>query len=103
MPHCKKANLICHTYSHDLKCQVICQAFTLSLSSTAVSISLDMPLCVVQWICRNWRTIGEVCRDRTYMGRPLSMGRLAVKVCFPSLLPVGCLNAFPVHVSIDFA
>ncbi len=103
MPCRKKANPIRHTYSHDLKCQVIYQAFTLSLSSTAVSINLDMPLCVVQQICQNWRTIGDVCRDGTYMGRPLSMGRPAVKVHFPFLLPVSCLNAIPVHVSIDFA
>jgi hypothetical protein len=79
MPRRKKANPIRHTYSRDLKRQVNYQAFTLSLSSTAVSISLDMPLGDVQQIHRNWRTISEVCRDRTYMGRP------AVKVHLPSL------------------
>jgi hypothetical protein len=103
MPRRKKADPIRRTYSRDLKRRVIYQAFTLSHSSTAVSISLDMPLRVVQRIRWNWRTIGEVCMDRTYMGRPPSMGRPAVKVRFPFLLPIGCLNAFPVHVSIDFA
>jgi len=60
-----------------------------------------MPLHVVQQIHQNWSTIGEVCRDRTYMGRPPSMGRIAVKVCLSSLLPVSCLTAIPVHVGLD--
>ena len=94
MPRRKKANPIRHTYSRDLKRRVTYQAFTLSFSSTAISISLDIPLRVVQRVRRNWSTIGEVCRDRTYMGRPPSMGRVAVKVCLPSLLPIGCLTSF---------
>jgi hypothetical protein len=84
MPRCKKANPIRHTYLRDLKRRVIYQAFTLSLSSTVVSISLDIPLRVVQRIChgRNWRTIGEVCvstspylSDRPQLLAPLSLLR----------------------------
>jgi hypothetical protein len=101
MPRRKKIHAIRRTYSRDLKRRVIYQAVTLSLTSTAISINLDMPLRVVQQIRRNWSTMGEVCRDRTYMGRPPSMGRSAVKVRFPSLLPIGCLTVIPVHVGID--
>ena len=45
--------------------------------------------------------IGEVCRESVWMGRPLSMGRFAVKVWLPSPLPSGCLAVIPVHVGFE--
>jgi hypothetical protein len=101
MPCCKSVNAVRCTYSGDLKHQVIYQAATLSLNSTAIAINLNIPLRGVQWICQNWSTIGEVCRDRTYMGRPLSIGRDAVKVCMPYMPPVASLIVSLVHAGFD--
>ncbi|KAF8133505.1 hypothetical protein K438DRAFT_1538154, partial [Mycena galopus ATCC 62051] len=33
-----------------------------------IAIDLDMPLRVVQRVKKTWREIGEVCRDRKYIG-----------------------------------
>ena len=44
----------------------------------------------------------KLCRDRTYMGRPRSMRRFAVKVCLPSLLP-DCDSTLPIHIGFDWA
>ncbi|KAK6997463.1 hypothetical protein R3P38DRAFT_3059166 [Favolaschia claudopus] len=56
-------------YSKDLKTRVIYQAFTLDKSTTQIAIDLDMPVRVVQRVKQTWREIGEVCRDRRYIGR----------------------------------
>ncbi|KAJ7230132.1 hypothetical protein GGX14DRAFT_337654, partial [Mycena pura] len=36
---------------------------------TEIAISLDMPVRVVQRVIQTWNEIGEVCRDRRYIGR----------------------------------
>jgi len=56
-------------YSRDLKRRVIYQAEVLGQTSTEISINLDIPLRVVQRVKHIWNEIGEVCRDRTAMGR----------------------------------
>ena len=56
-------------YSRDLKRRVIYQAEVLGQTSTEISINLDIPLRVVQRVKYTWNEIGEVCRDRTAMGR----------------------------------
>ncbi|KAJ7203048.1 hypothetical protein GGX14DRAFT_369858 [Mycena pura] len=67
-------------YSKDLKCRVIYQAYTLKKTSTEIAIDLDMPLRVVQRVKKTWREIGEVCRDRKYIGRSPMMSPNHTKV-----------------------
>ncbi|KAJ7652170.1 hypothetical protein DFH06DRAFT_963748, partial [Mycena polygramma] len=38
-------------------------------STTAIAIDLDMPVRVVQRVKKTWCEIGDVCRDRQYIGR----------------------------------
>lgn len=67
---CKKPSVPKHRhYSRDLKRRVIYQTDVLGLTSTEVSINLDIPLRVVQHVKQTWNEIGEVCRDRTAIGR----------------------------------
>ena len=56
-------------YSRDLKRRVIYQAEVLGRTSTEISINLDIPLRVVQRVKQTWNEIGEVCKDRTGIGR----------------------------------
>ncbi|KDQ51314.1 hypothetical protein JAAARDRAFT_113397, partial [Jaapia argillacea MUCL 33604] len=49
-------------------------------STTEVAISLDMPLRVVQRVLKMWREIGEVCKDRTRLGRSPLMTTDAVRL-----------------------
>ncbi|KAF8804711.1 hypothetical protein BYT27DRAFT_7213829 [Phlegmacium glaucopus] len=56
-------------YSRDLKRRVIYQANVLHQTSTEISINLDIPLRVVQRVKQTWNEIGEVCKDRTKVGR----------------------------------
>jgi transposase len=56
-------------YSRDLKRRVIYQAGVLGRTSTEISFNLDIPLRVVQRVKQTWNEIGEVCKDRTAMGR----------------------------------
>lgn len=60
----------------DLKRRVIHQAYTLHKRSKDIATDLNMPLRVVQRVKKTWQEVGEVCRDRKYMGRTplLSMG-----------------------------
>ncbi|KAJ7662385.1 hypothetical protein B0H17DRAFT_873593, partial [Mycena rosella] len=37
--------------------------------TTQIAIDLDIPLRVVQRVITTWREIGEVCRNRSYIGR----------------------------------
>ena len=76
----KKAAPTRQNYSRDLKRRVIYQAHTLQKTSTEIAISLDMPLRVVQRVRQVWSEIGEVCRDRTRMGRAPIMKPVAVDV-----------------------
>jgi transposase-like protein len=69
MPRKRPLVPIRRSYSRDLKRAVIHQAFTLGSSSTAIAISLDLPLRVVQRVRKLWGEIGEVCRDRKQLGR----------------------------------
>lgn len=85
MPRKRKSVPIRRSYSRDLKRRVIYQAEILGLSSTEISISLDMPLRCVQRVRRNWREIGEVCMDRTYIGRAPLMSSAAVEVSLLAL------------------
>ena len=56
-------------YSRDLKRRVIYQAEVLDQTSTEISINLDIPLRVIQRVKQTWNEIGEVCKDRTAIGR----------------------------------
>ena len=83
----RKRNLNCvRAYHLDLKKRVVYQVYTLGMSTTEVSISLNMPLRVVQRVLKTWREIGEVCRDRSGLGRAPLMKGDSIKVFF--LLPV---------------
>jgi len=68
-------------YSWDLKKQVVYQAFTLMKSTTEIAINLDMPVRVVQHVLMNWWEIGDVCKDRTCLGRAPLMSQSSVKAC----------------------
>src|SRR5271170_3813878 len=76
----KNPNPVRRHYSRDLKRRVIHQAYTLGHSSTEIAIHLDMPLRVVQRVRKVWSEIGEVCKDRTRMGRAPIMSSDSVKV-----------------------
>lgn len=67
-------------YSRDLKRRVVYQAFTLGKTTTEISIDLDIPVRVVQRVLKCWREIGEVCKDRTRMGRAPLMSQEAIMV-----------------------
>ncbi|KAF8238533.1 hypothetical protein L208DRAFT_1387529, partial [Tricholoma matsutake] len=61
-------------YSMDVKRRVIHQAYTyntLHKRSKDIATDLNMPLRVVQCVKKTWQEVGEVCRDRKYMGRTL--------------------------------
>jgi transposase len=76
----KRAVPIRQHYSRDLKRRVIYQAYTLKKTSTEIAIDLDMPLRVVQRVKKTWREIGDVCRDRKYIGRSPMMSPAETKV-----------------------
>jgi hypothetical protein len=59
---------------------VVYQAFTLGKTTTEISIDLDIPVRVVQRVLKCWREIGEVCKDRTRMGRAPLMSQEAIMV-----------------------
>ena len=69
MPRKAKAVPLHSHYSKDLKRCIIYQAYTLEKTSTEIAIDLDMPLRVVQRIKQTWNEIGEVSRERRYLGR----------------------------------
>ena len=91
MPRKKRSTPLRRHYSRDLKKRVIYQAFTLSKSSTAIAVDLDMPLRVVQRIKRTWFEIGEVCRDRSYKGRHPLLSPLQTKVSIEALENAACV------------
>jgi len=66
------------SYHRSLKERVIYQHFTLGMDTTAISISLDIPLRVVQRVLRNWKIYGDVSKERVKGGRfPLLKGDAA--------------------------
>jgi hypothetical protein len=65
-------------YSRDLKQRIIHMSQKLHLSSTEISLMLDMPLCVVQRVRRVWNEIDEVYRQRVRSGREPLMSREAI-------------------------
>jgi len=67
-------------YSKDLKEHIIHQAFTLGSKTTQIAINLNMPLRVVQRVITTWKEIGEVARDRTYIGRAPMLSPEHIKV-----------------------
>jgi hypothetical protein len=69
-----------HHYSHDLKRLVIHMSQRLHLSSTEITLLLDMPLRVVQRVRQVYNEIGEVSRQRARSGRAPLMSREAVDV-----------------------
>ncbi|KAJ7182124.1 hypothetical protein C8R46DRAFT_885205 [Mycena filopes] len=69
MPRVKPIEAARTHSTKDLKQRVIYQAFTLGKRTTQIAIDLNMPLRVVQRCITTWREIGEVARDRTYIGR----------------------------------
>src|SRR5438046_1515399 len=81
MPRKKNLDRLRQLYHSDLKKRVVYQVYTLGMSTTEVSISLNMPLRVVQRVLQTWGEIGDVCRDRTGIGRPPLMRGNAIKVC----------------------
>lgn len=81
MPRKPNPNPTRQHYSRDLKERVVYQAYTLNKRTTAIAIDLDIPLRVVQRVLRSWREVGEVCKDRTVMGRAPLMKPAEVKVC----------------------
>jgi hypothetical protein len=62
------------------------------MAPTEVAINLDMPIHVVQHVKQTWNEIGEVCRDKTAMGRALLMS--------PEHCKVGYLLFLRSHVSL---
>jgi transposase-like protein len=80
MPRKKNPFPIRKQYSRDLKKRVVYQAFMLEKTTTEISTDLDIPLRVVQRVLKCWREIGEVCKDRTRMGRAPLMKPDEVKV-----------------------
>jgi transposase len=83
MPRKRPLHPLRHQYSRDLKRTVIHQAYTLGYSSSQIATSLNVPLRVVQRVRKVWGEIGEVCKDRTRLGRgPLMTSDHAdVSVC----------------------
>jgi transposase len=81
MPRKAKVVPLRRHYSKDLKRRVIYQAYTLEKTSTEIAIDLDMPLHVVQRIKQTWNEIGEVSRERRYLGRAPMMSPQHCKVC----------------------
>ncbi|KAF8135911.1 Homeodomain-like protein, partial [Mycena galopus ATCC 62051] len=69
MPRIKPHVPVRTHYSKDLKQRVIYQRFTLGYKPTKIAIHLNIPLRVVQRVITTWKEIGEVARDRTYIGR----------------------------------
>ncbi|KAJ6527763.1 hypothetical protein B0H19DRAFT_969672 [Mycena capillaripes] len=69
MPRIKKHVPVRTHYSKDLKQRVIYQRFTLRYKPTKIAIQLNIPLRVVQRVITTWKEIGEVARDRNYIGR----------------------------------
>ncbi|KIK76757.1 hypothetical protein PAXRUDRAFT_412676 [Paxillus rubicundulus Ve08.2h10] len=79
MPHKRKPAGKRQHYSRDLKQRVIYQAQVLGNSSTAIAISLDMPIRVVQRIIKLHRDTGDVATECTRHGRYPLMPAAAVE------------------------
>ncbi|KAJ7580331.1 hypothetical protein C8J56DRAFT_867191 [Mycena floridula] len=77
MPRRKRATPLRIHYSHDLKRRVIYQHNILGFSTTKISQNLDMPLRVVQRVIQVYNEIGDVCRDRSHIGRSSLMTETA--------------------------
>ena len=68
-------------YSRDLKQHVIYQTYMFGYSSTRITIELNIDLHIVQRVRKLYSEIGEVSKDRMYMGRPPLMSMGATEVC----------------------
>ena len=79
MPQKRHAASLRAHYSSDLKQRVIYQAFTLHKNSTEIAIDLDMPVQVVQCTKQTWLEIGNVCRNRQFIGRPRLLSPLETR------------------------
>lgn len=82
MPRKKRAVPLRQHYSRDLKRRVIYLSHTLQKTTTEIAILLDMPVRVVQRVRQVWSEIGEVCRERTHMGRAPLMTPAGVDVTY---------------------
>ncbi|KAF8145935.1 hypothetical protein K438DRAFT_1781470 [Mycena galopus ATCC 62051] len=80
MPRIKPHVPVRTHYSKDLKQRVIYQRFTLGYKPTKIAIHLNIPLRVVQRVITTWKEIGEVARDRTYIGRAPMLSPEHIKV-----------------------
>lgn len=67
-------------YSRDLKLRVVYQKFTLGYATTKIAINLQMDLRVVQRVLKTYKDTGDVCENRTGMGRPPLMTPDAAEV-----------------------
>jgi hypothetical protein len=76
----KKEPAVRRRYSKDLKRRVIYQSTILGKSTMKIAKSLDMNIRVVQRVVLTWDEIGEVCRDRTRLGRAPLMTAASVDV-----------------------
>lgn len=85
MPRKKPVTVSRNHYSKDLKRRIIYQAYTLGKKTTEIAIDLNMHVRVVQRVKKTWKEIGEVCRDRTYIGRApmLSPEKTKLSIVFP--------------------
>src|ERR1700761_8000742 len=95
MPRKKKLVPLRRHYSPDLKKRVIYQAYTLGKSPTQTAIDLDMPLRVVQRVKQTWSEVGEVCRERRYLGRSPLLSPARSKVRIPEIYPVQLVLSYP--------
>ena len=67
-------------YSKDVKKLVIYQSNVLGMSTTDITVNLDMPVCVVQRVLQTWDEIGAVVREPKTLGRARLMTTEQVQV-----------------------
>ncbi|KIJ10235.1 hypothetical protein PAXINDRAFT_157674 [Paxillus involutus ATCC 200175] len=77
MPRKHKTARQCQHYSHDLKKRIIYQSHILSKNSTGITISLDMPIHVVQRVLKLYRDTSGIIKQRMQDGRPPLMSESA--------------------------
>ena len=69
-----------HCYSKDVKKLVIYQSSVLNMLTTDITVNLDMPVRVVQWVLQTWDEIVAVIREPKTLGRALLMTTEQVQV-----------------------
>lgn len=88
-------------YTKEVKCLIMYQTHILGRKPTQISIDLDIPVRVIQRVKKTWKDIGEVCRDRKYMGRGPKMSPSQIEVCqLLDSMPCATLNLVVVHTSV---